>query len=78
MTIVGYRFSTRRFGTFEIRAQGGRWVVLCDDEALGWYQTPFAALEDLCGGSTDWPSAGNPANAGLPDDLSEWQKIVAR
>lgn len=78
MTIVGYRFSTRRFGTFEIRAQGGRWVVRCDDEGLGSYHSALAALDDLCGGSTSWPSAGNPADAGLPDDLSEWQPIVAR
>jgi hypothetical protein len=34
-----------------------------------------ASLDDLVGGSTVWPSVGDPREFGLPDDLSEWDFV---
>lgn len=67
------RYSYRtRVGVFAIVFERGRWHVLFEDEPLGSYATATQALDDLVGGSTYWPSCGNPSQFSLPDDLSDW------
>lgn len=73
-----YRYFTRA-GEFRIvQEQSGRWLAMFEDENIGSYNSPQAALDDLSGGHTDWPSCGDPSEFGLPDDLSDWTFIRAR
>ena len=68
-------FFRSRVGTWRIRAHGGRFVAMWEDESLGSYHTPEAALDDLVGGHTWSPSSGaDSSKAGLPDALSEWAR----
>lgn len=63
-----------RFGTFAIVPHGGRWLATFEGESLGSYHRAQAALDDLVGGHTFTPSGGvDTSEAGLPDDLSEWE-----
>lgn len=64
-----------RYGTFAIVGQHGGWHAMYGDENLGTYESPEAALDDLVGGHTFFPSNGlDPSEAGLPDELSEWER----
>ncbi len=66
-------FKTRA-GVFYIVEKGDRFHVFFDDETLGNYTTPAQAVDDICGGHTDFPSSGiDPAELQLPCDLSEWE-----
>ena len=66
-----------RVGPFRIQLMRGRYHIICNDKDLGTYDTPDEALDELIGGYTDWPSPGtNPATLDLPDDLSEWERLV--
>lgn len=67
-------FSYRaRPGTFRIvQEPNGRWQAMFEDEGLGSYPHPQAALDDLAGGYSHWPSCGDPSAFGLPDELSDW------
>ena len=67
-----YRYHTK-IGTFYIRFKADRWRVFFEDEDLGAYHSPQAALDDLVGGHTLAPAAGvDTSTLGLPDELSEW------
>jgi hypothetical protein len=72
-----YEFKTRA-GAFRIVPRANLWLAMFEDENLGPYNSPQAALDDLSGGHTDWPSCGDPSELGLPDDLSDWPFIRAR
>lgn len=62
-----------RAGTFRIvQEPNGRWQAMFEDEGLGSYHSAQAALDDLAGGHTFWPSCGDPSQLGLPEDLSAW------
>lgn len=64
-----------RFGTFAIVPRGERWHAMLGKQDLGSYHRPEAALDDLVGGHTFSPSpAVDTSEAGLPDDLSEWER----
>lgn len=69
----GYWMFKTRWESFAIVPRAGRFEVVFDDEGLGSYHSAIAALDDLVGGHTYWPSNGlDPSTAGLPDELSEW------
>ena len=72
--LVAYWTYRTRHGSWAIaRSRDGRWHPVFDGEALGSYHTPEAALEDLAGGYTFWPSSGiDPSECGLPDELGDW------
>jgi hypothetical protein len=63
-------------GTFSIEQRDNRFHPIYDDESLGSYDSPQAALDDLVGGHTYGLSNGlDSSEVGLPDDLSEWTLI---
>lgn len=70
-------FYKTKYGVFRIvQSQDGRWLAMSNDEALGSYHRPEAALDDLVGGHTFTPSNGIETDeAGLPDELSAWTPI---
>lgn len=77
MRQIGWKFTTR-WGMVAIVAVGGRFNAMFDDENLGSYHSAAAALDDLTGGHTFTPSCGVDTDAmGLPEDLSEWDKLFA-
>ena len=55
------------------RTPDGRWHPMLDDQDLGSYHSPAAALDDLAGGHTTG-LVGNldSSRCGLPDELSGW------
>ena len=69
-----YQYRTK-IGTFSIRSLRERWHVFFEDENLGAYASPLAALDDLVGGHTFWPANGvDPSTLGIPDELKEWER----
>lgn len=72
MTPNGYYAHATRVGTFYIVPRNGRWHAMFEDEDLGSYHSPQHALDDLAGGTTYWPSVGNPEKFNLPDELGDW------
>lgn len=54
---------------------GDRYIAALEDENLGSYASAEQALDDLAGGSTSWPSVGDPRKFGLPDELGEWEFV---
>ncbi len=66
-----WEFETRK-GVFRIVPHGAAFRVMFEGEALGDYRSSVQALEDLVGGSTFWPSCGNPTKLGISDELDEW------
>lgn len=70
-----YRFGTR-LGAVTIAEHEGRFHVIFDDDSLGSYATPWQASEDVAGGHTFMPSSGvDLGKLGIPEDLSEWEKL---
>jgi hypothetical protein len=50
-----------------------------EDENLGSYATPRAAVDELCGGNTLAPCSGiETSQCGLPVNLSEWNFVLSR
>ena len=74
MSASGYwEFETRR-GTFRIVPKDGGFHPFFEDEDLGHYHSAEAALDDLVGGHTSWPSNGiDPSTCDLPEELAEWR-----
>lgn len=73
-----WQFETRQ-GTFRIIPLNGRYHPFFEDDDLGSYHSLVAALDDLVGGHTFFPSSGiDPSECGLPDDISEWTFIRTR
>jgi hypothetical protein len=72
-----YQWSTR-IGLFYIAEHNGRFHPMYDDQSLGSYATPQQAAEDLAGGYTFSISSGvDTGTLGIPDDVSEWERLVA-
>lgn len=69
-----YKFETAA-GTFYIAERGGRFHPVFNDESLGSYATPQQAAEDLADGHAFKPSDVDPSALGIPDDLSEWERL---
>lgn len=61
-------------GRFMIRCESGHFVLRFEDEILGTYLTPQAALEQLVSGATTYrPSNGvDTSIIGIPADLDFW------
>lgn len=75
-TSTEYFWFKTRAGTFRIVRDGDRWQPWFEDERLmGRYRTPQVVAEELANGVTDWPSCGNPATLGLPEDIAEWEHV---
>jgi hypothetical protein len=74
--VRGYWMVPTRHGTFYIKPTRDRFVVLYEDENLGSYHSPEAALDDLVGGHTFLPSNGlDTSTVGLPSELPEWDFV---
>jgi hypothetical protein len=73
--IIEYKHPSR-IGTFIIHleqtSRGPAWVVYCNTERLGSYSSPIVAVEEVSGGSCDWPSTTNPADLHISDNISDW------
>ena len=70
-------YCSTRIGRFYI-AQGndGRFHPVYDDESLGSYATAQQAAEDLAAGHTFSISSGtDTAELGIPDQISEWNRV---
>jgi len=61
---------------FAILRHGDRWIVFAEDENLGSYHSPQAALDDLAGGHVPFPSGIDTSSLPIPDDLSEWHQLL--
>lgn len=79
MKIIGYVHQTR-WGRFAIALnRNGRWSAMFEDENLGSYHSPVAALDDLIGDHCFSNSAGlDTSEVGLPRELSGWEQVHAR
>lgn len=77
--MIGWRYVTR-WAAFAILPQGnGRWQVWCDDEPLGSYHRPEAALDDLVGDHCFSNRKGlDTSRLGIPCELSEWECVRRR
>ncbi len=63
-------------GTIFIAPLNGRYVVIWDNQDLGSYHTPEAAVDDVAGGHTFTPSGGTDlGELEIPYDLPEWEFI---
>jgi len=62
-------------GVAQIVPTGEDFTVTLDDETLRRYASPASAAEDLANGTCSWPSAGDPSNLGIPDKISQWQRV---
>ena len=72
--MAGWYFKTR-LGIVSIRAVANRWCIFFDDENLGSYHSPEAAVDDAAGGHTFTPSNGaDLGSLGIPSELNEWKK----
>lgn len=70
-----YSYKTRA-GTFYIAEHDGRFHAVFAEESLGSYATLQQAAEDLAGGHTFTPSSGvDTSELGIPEDLSEWERL---
>ncbi|MDD1522633.1 hypothetical protein DCG74_00050 [Bradyrhizobium sp. WBAH42] len=56
-------------------SSGKGFAVTFGGEALGHYASPSSAAEDLANGTCSWPSNGDPSNLGIPENISEWQRV---
>lgn len=58
-----------------VQTRDGRWHPMFEGEDLLSYHSPRAALDDLVGGHSKWPSSGlDPSTCGLPDELADWER----
>ena len=68
-----YTYRTRA-GLFAIVLKhDGMWHAMFEDEPLGRYASPQQALDDLAGGTTHWPSCGDPSQFSLPEEIGDWR-----
>jgi hypothetical protein len=70
-----YAYKTE-VGEFYIAEHNGRFHPVFRDESLGSYATPQQAVDDLTGGHTFTPPDDvDTASLGIPEELSEWEKL---
>jgi hypothetical protein len=69
-----------RIGPFYIAESKGLFHVIYEDESLsGDYLRPQHAAEDVAGGHTSSIAGGiDTATLGIPEDVSEWQRVHPR
>lgn len=75
MAATHYSFTCRK-GLAEIvwrrNPVGFPWNCYFNGQWLGCYASPQVCVEQMAGGSCDWPSEGDISEFGLSDDLSDW------
>jgi hypothetical protein len=77
--MLGHWEHRTSLGVFRIVPYFGRYRVMYEDENLGSYATPRAAVDELCGGNTLAPCSGiETSQCGLPVNLSEWNFVLSR
>jgi hypothetical protein len=73
---IGYWQHRTSLGTFRIVPSAGGFHPFYEEEDLGAYATAQAALDDLVGGHTFFPSNGlDPSTCDLPEEISEWDFV---
>jgi hypothetical protein len=55
--------------------RGVGFVLVFDNETLEHHASPEAAAEALANGTCFWPSAGDPSQLGIPEDVSDWTLV---
>ncbi|AVO37370.1 hypothetical protein [Pukyongiella litopenaei] len=77
-TVIAFAFRNR-FGLWSIRYTGRFWRVALNDQPFGDYISAAGAHEDLVRGYCFTAPGGlDPAECGLPEDLSEWEPVHQR
>ena len=71
------QFRTRH-GTWSIDRIDGWYRVFFEKENLGHYASPFVALDELTGGSCEWPGVLDPSECGISDDFEDWTAVPKR
>jgi hypothetical protein len=70
-----YEYQTNYGLVSIIPTRDGRYIVMFQDEDLGSYHSPQAAVDDVSGGHTSSPSSGiDLGNLNIPGDISEWRR----
>ncbi|NOJ46047.1 hypothetical protein [Bradyrhizobium archetypum] len=64
-----------RAGQAQIVPTPKGYALVFDGEPLGHYASPASAAEELANGTCHWPSAGNPSDMGIPEELDEWIRV---
>lgn len=70
-------FETRH-GMWTVRLEKGRYWVFFNDERLQGYASPIVAVEELAGGTCNWPGALDPGSCGISDEITQWGRFVLR
>jgi hypothetical protein len=74
-----YYFDTTAGRIFIVPTNDGRFQVEYQGEGLGSYHNPSAAIDDVAGGHTFWPSNGiDFGNLGIPSSINEWHRLITR
>jgi hypothetical protein len=72
--VTKWVFKTRA-GLAQIIPASGGYTLVFDNEPLEQHASPEAAAEAPANGTCFWPSAGDPSQMGIPEDISEWQRV---
>lgn len=72
---LGYKTS---HGLWTIRREGGRFWAYFNSEKLQGYTSPSVAVEEVAGGSCNWPGSLDPADCNISDDITHWGKVMLR
>jgi len=64
-----------RAGLAQIVPAPHGFAIVFDGEKLEYHASPAAAAQALANGTVFWPSASNPSELGIPDDIDEWERI---
>jgi hypothetical protein len=68
-------FKTRAGLAEIIQQRGDNFALVFDGEALENHTSPAAAAEALANGTCFWPSAGDPSQLGIPEEIGEWTLV---
>jgi hypothetical protein len=75
---IMFCMSTIGLGVFRIVPHFGRYRVMSEDESLGSYATPRAAVDELCCGTLAPRRGIETSQSGLPANLSDWNFVLSR
>lgn len=75
MAATHYSYRCRK-GVAEIIWRNDRdhlaWHCYFNGQWIGRYPTIHVAVEEVAGGSCNWPTEGDISEFGISDDLSDW------
>ena len=75
MNVTAYVYPSAKGPFWIVLRKTGRWHVLWEIEDLGSYHSGQAAVNNLAGGHTHWPTCGDPSQFGFPSDLADWEPV---